>query len=345
MEEAELISIVVPMYNEEGNVRPLYEAIVKEFDELWCTFELIFVDDGSRDESVATVKKLHDSDSRVKLVRLSRNFGHQVALTAGLEAARGAAVVMMDGDLQHPPALIPDMIARWKEGYDIVYTVREETEGAGFMKRFTAASFYGLINRLVDTHIVPNAADFRLMDRKALNCLNSLRERNRFIRGLVSWIGFKQYAMPYTAAKRHSGVTKYSFTKMFAFAVDGIASFSTLPLRFSAAIGFVAAISGLPYALWAIYLKLFTDQSVSGWASMVVAVLFLGGVQLMTLGVIGEYVGRIYEEVKGRPLYIASETVGFDHPQASTKSNHDHVVEPTTNRPTEIAAGAAHTQS
>jgi dolichol-phosphate mannosyltransferase len=219
---------------------------------------------------------------------------------------------MMDGDLQHPPAMIPDMIARWKEGYDIVYTVREENEGASLFKKFSSASFYGLINNLVDTHIVPHAADFRLMDRKALDCLNSLRERNRFIRGLVSWIGFKQYAMPYTAAKRFSGVTKYSFGKMFAFAVDGIASFSTLPLRFSAAIGFVAALTGLPYAIWAIYLKLFTDESVSGWASMVVAVLFLGGVQLMTLGVIGEYIGRIYEEVKDRPLYIASETLGFD---------------------------------
>lgn len=345
MAEAELISIVVPMYNEEGNVRPLYEAIVREFDELWCTFELIFVDDGSRDASVATVKTLHDEDSRVKLICLSRNFGHQVALTAGLESARGAAVVMMDGDLQHPPALIPDMIARWKEGYDIVYTVREETEGAGFLKRFTAAGFYGLINRLVDTHIVPNAADFRLMDRKALNCLNSLRERNRFIRGLVSWIGFKQYAMPYSAAKRHSGVTKYSFTKMFAFAIDGIASFSTLPLRFSAAIGLVAAISGLPYAIWAIYLKLFTDDSVSGWASMVVAVLFLGGVQLMTLGVIGEYIGRIYEEVKGRPLYIASETVGFDVPEASADGDHNHPTGSTQNRPAEIAASAAQSES
>jgi len=309
--ETELISIVVPMYNEEGNIRPMYEAIVREFDELWYDFELIFVDDGCRDASAENVKKLHADDERVKLISLSRNFGHQVALTAGLEAASGAAVIMMDGDLQHPPALIPAMIERWKEGNDIVYTVREETEGAGLLKKFTAAGFYGLINHMVDTRIVPNAADFRLMDRKALDCLNSLRERNRFIRGLVSWIGFKQAAMPYKAAQRHSGVTKYSFTKMFAFAIDGIASFSTLPLRFAAVIGFIAAISGLPYGIWAIYLRLFTDGGEPGWASLVVAILFLGGVQLMSLGIIGEYVGRIYEEVKGRPLYITGEMVGF----------------------------------
>lgn len=312
MAENELISIVVPMYNEEGNIRPLYEAIVREFEELWHDFELIFVDDGSRDRSVETVKQLHESDSRVKLICLSRNFGHQIAITAGIENARGAAVVMMDGDMQHPPALIPEMIQRWKEGYDIVYTVREESEGASFFKRFTAAGFYRLINRMVDTHIVPNAADFRLMDRKAVDCLNSLKERNRFVRGLVAWIGFRQAAMPYVAAARFSGVTKYSFTKMFAFAIDGIASFSTLPLRFSAVIGFIAALIGVPYAIWALYARIFTDTVVPGWTSVVVAVLFLGGVQLMSLGIIGEYIGRIYDEVKGRPLYIAREMLGLE---------------------------------
>ncbi|TWU12627.1 hypothetical protein CA54_14510 [Symmachiella macrocystis] len=311
MEEAELISIVVPMYNEEGNVRPLYEAIVKEFDELWCTFELIFVDDGSRDESVATVKTLHDADSRVKLVRLSRNFGCQMAIFAGLEHATGHAVIVMDADLQHPPEIIGRMIELWKEGFEVVYTIREETEGIGFFKRLTSSAFSRLQRRLGATTLEPNVSDYRLMDQRVVKLIVAMRERKRFFRSMVEWVGFRQTGIPFVAAERFSGNTKYSYTKLIGLALDAVTSFSTLPLRLCTYVGFIAAVSVVPYALWAIYVRLFTEDSVHGWSSIIVAVLFLGGVQLISLGILGEYVGRIYEEVKGRPLYITSETCGL----------------------------------
>jgi polyisoprenyl-phosphate glycosyltransferase len=323
MYKSKLISVVVPVLNEQGNIPYLYRSLIEEFDQLWYDFEVIFVDDGSRDRSADIIRKLHANDPRVKLVSLSRNFGHQMAVTAGLESARGAAVIMMDADLQHPPAVIPEMIARWQQGFDVVYTVRKTTEGVGLFKRLTSAAYYRLINRIIDTRIIPSAADFRLIDRKVVNCLNGIRERSRFVRGLVTWVGFRQTAIPYVAAKRHAGTTKYSLGRMLSFAVDGITSFSTFPLRCSTYLGFLSALAGIPYAVWAIYLKLFTDATVSGWSSLIVAVLFLGGVQLIALGILGEYVGRIYEEVKQRPLYLVQETIGFDeHPVDS--NGHDH---------------------
>ena len=311
-ESRSLISIVIPIYNEEGNIRKLYQELLSEMEELWYDFEFIFVDDGSRDESAAIVKELHAADDRVKLVSFSRNFGHQMAISAGLEHARGDAVVMMDGDLQHPPSLVPEMIARWNEGFDIVHTIREDPARVGLVKRLTSKCFYRLINLMVDNKIVPSAADFRLLDRKVVACLNTMPERARFMRGLVTWTGFRQTALSYVAQERHAGTTEYSLRRMLSFAGDGITSFSTLPLRVSGYLGLLAALAGVPYALWAIYTKLFTDSAVSGWASLIVAILFLGGVQLICLGILGEYVGKIYEEVKGRPLYIARERVGFD---------------------------------
>ncbi len=310
MADTELISIVVPMYNEEGNVRPLYEAIAKEFDELWCTFELIFVDDGSRDASVATVKKLHAEDPRVKLVCLSRNFGCQMAIFAGLEHCRGDAAVVMDADLQHPPELIGRMIELWKEGFEVVYTIREQTDGIGFVKRATSSAFARLQSRLGATSLEPNVSDFRLMDRRVVKLVVSMRERKRFFRSMVEWVGFRQTGIPFVAAARHSGETKYSYTKLIGLALDAVTSFSTIPLRICTYIGFIAAVSVIPYALWAVYVRLFTNTIVPGWSSIIVAVLFLGGVQLISLGILGEYVGRIYEEVKGRPLYVASELCG-----------------------------------
>lgn len=314
----ELVSIVIPVYNEEGNIGAMYAALLQEIDSLWERFEIIFVDDGSVDRSALLIRELRNNDPRVKLIRFSRNFGHQVAITAGIENSRGSAVIMMDADLQHPPSLIPTMLRHWKEGYDVVYTVREDCVDAGFLKRFTAKAFYSLINRIVDTRIIPNAADFRLMDRKVVDCLNGMRERNRFVRGLVAWIGFRQFPLPYVADKRFSGKTKYSFRKMLSFAADGIASFSTFPLRVSAYVGFAAAVCGIPYAMWAIYLRVFTEEAVTGWSSLIVAILFLGGTQLMSLGILGEYVGRIYEEVKDRPFYIAQERLGIDEAKASS---------------------------
>lgn len=323
MAENELISIVVPMYNEEGNVRPLYEAIKDVFQDLWYEFELIFVDDGSRDASVENVKQLHREDPRVKLVCLSRNFGCQMAIFAGMEHAQGQAVVVMDADLQHPPELIGRMVELWKEGYEVVYTIREETEGISFLKRATSTAFSRLQSRLGATTLEQNVSDYRLMGRRVVDLVVAMRERKRFFRSMVEWVGFRQTGIPFVAAERHSGVTKYSYTKLIGLALDAVTSFSTVPLRLCTYIGFASAISVVPYALWAVYVKLFTEGGVPGWPSIIVAVLFLGGIQLISLGILGEYVGRIYEEVKGRPLYIAGDRLGFD---AQASSTEDHLV-------------------
>lgn len=311
MAENELISIVVPMYNEEGNLRPLYEAVREQFEDLWYEFELILVDDGSQDRSVEIAKELHERDPNVKLVALSRNFGCQMAIFAGLEHASGRAVVVMDADLQHPPELIPKMVELWKEDFEVVYTIREETEGLGFLKRLTSSAFSKLLSRLGATTLEPNVSDYRLMDRRVVDQIVSMRERKRFFRSLVEWVGFRQTGIPYVAAARHSGETKYSYTKLIALALDAVTSFSTVPLKLCTYVGFVAAVSVVPYAIWAVYVRLFTQKIVPGWSSIIVAVLFLGGVQLLSLGILGEYVGRIYEEVKGRPLYIPRESYGF----------------------------------
>ena len=277
---------------------------------------MIFVNDGSSDNSLAVLKRLRLRDERVKVVALSRNFGHQCCITAGIDHASGDAVIVMDADLQHPPELIPEMVARWLEGYQVVYTVREDAADTGLFKRWTSSAFYRCINAVSEVPIIPNAADFRLMDRTVVNCLTSMPERSRFLRGMISWVGFRQIGLRYVANPRHAGKSKYSIRKMISLAVQGITSFSSVPLRLSAYIGFATAISVIPYALWGVYAKFFTDQVVHGWASLEVSVLFLGGVQLMSLGVIGEYVGRIYTEVKGRPIYVADELIGFEAAQA-----------------------------
>jgi glycosyltransferase involved in cell wall biosynthesis len=277
---------------------------------------VLFVNDGSVDDSMSVLRQLAAEDPRVKVVGLSRNFGHQNAVSAGLEFASGDAVIVMDADLQHPPDLIPQMIAAWREGCQVVYTVREDDRRqTGWFKRWTSAAFYRLINALSDVPIAPGAADFRLIDRTVVDCLAAMPERSRFLRGMVSWVGFRQKAIRYRPNPRHSGRSKYSLRKMVALALQGITSFSSLPLRVSGFLGLFAALAGLPYALWAIYAKLFTDLVVPGWASLLVAILFLGGVQLMSIGVIGEYIGRIYTEVKRRPLYLTEELIGFEtHP-------------------------------
>lgn len=313
MEDRCLVSIVVPVFNEAGNLRPLYTAVRGEMEPLGLPYEILFINDGSRDDSMLILRQLARDDDRVKVVSLSRNFGHQPALSAGLEFARGDAVIVMDADLQHPPDLIPQMIAAWRAGHQVVYTIREDEKGrTGWFKRWTSAVFYKLLNAVSDVPITPGAADFRLMDRTVVDCLVSMPERSRFLRGMVSWVGFRQQGIPYRPHPRHSGKSKYPLGKMFGLALQGLTSFSSMPLRVSAYLGLAAALAGLPYAIWAVYAKLFTDLVVPGWASLLVAVLFLGGVQLMSIGVIGEYVGRIYIEVKRRPLYLAEELIGFD---------------------------------
>jgi dolichol-phosphate mannosyltransferase len=310
--EHESISIVVPVFDEAENLRPLYEAISRQLVPMGIPYEIIFVDDGSLDASIAVLRELHAADPRVRVMSLSRNFGHQNSISAGLEHAGGEAVIIMDADLQHPPELIPAMIARWREGYQVVFTVRQGDGDAGLFKRLTSAAFYKCINAVSEVPIIPGAADFRLMDRAVVDCLISMPERSRFLRGMVSWVGFRQTGLAYVASPRAAGKSKYSLGKMFGLAAQGITSFSSLPLRISGYVGFFAAVSVVPYAIWALYAKLFTNQTVSGWTSLLISVLFLGGVQLMSLGIIGEYVGRIFTEVKKRPLYVTKELVGFE---------------------------------
>jgi dolichol-phosphate mannosyltransferase len=306
------LSVVVPLYNEEGNVRPLIDRIVTILDRLPAqpTHEIVLVNDGSSDGTLAAIRDQMQRHPGIVLVSLSRNFGHQLAATAGIEIARGAAVVLMDGDLQDPPELIERFVERWKDGYDVVYAVRRTRKGESPFKLITARLFYRLIKRLTKVSIPVDTGDFRLMSRRVVEALRRSPERHRFLRGMVSWVGYNQIGVEYDRDERHSGVTKYPLPKMMRFAVDGITSFSEIPLRFASYLGFIASAVAFVYALLVIGFKLFSltpPGYTKGWASTIVAVLFLGGVQLMSLGILGEYIGRIYEEVKGRPLYLISE--------------------------------------
>ncbi|MBC8231138.1 glycosyltransferase family 2 protein [bacterium] len=307
-----LISIVVPVFNEEDNIHELYRRLKKVMIEHDYLYEVIFVDDGSEDKSLYLLTEMSRTDNRVKFISFSRNFGHQIAITAGMEYTLGDAVIVMDADLQHPPEVIPQMIAKWEEGFEIVSTIREDATGIGFFKKLTAFVFYKLINRISDTDIQANSPDFRLLDRRVINALKSMKERGRFVRGLVGWVGFNQIFIKFVADERYAGTTKYSLKKMFKFAFDGITAFSSFPLRISIHLGIAATVIPLPYAIYAIYIRLFTDIAAPGWASILVAIVFLGGVQLITIGIIGEYIARIYDEVKGRPVYIVKETAGFE---------------------------------
>jgi glycosyltransferase involved in cell wall biosynthesis len=305
-----VISIVLPVFDEEDNIGEMYEALTQQLVRLEEPYEIVFVDDGSRDQSLERIRELCLRDVHVKGVSLSRNFGHQIAISAGLEYAFGDAVIVMDADLQHPPSLLPEMIARWRGGHDVVYTIREGRDHAGPLKRWSASVFYGLLNRMCDIEIPSNTPDFTLMDRRVVDALRRMPERARFLRGLVRWVGFKQTGIPFVAAPRTHGTTKYPLSKMLRFSLDGVTAFSTVPLRLASYVGLFAAISGIPYALWAVYTRMFTDRAVEGWASVIVALLFLGGVQLLSIGIMGEYLGRVYEEAKGRPLYLTQELIG-----------------------------------
>jgi polyisoprenyl-phosphate glycosyltransferase len=305
-------SIVIPVYNEAEVLLLLYERLTEVMVRLGVPYEVIFVNDGSTDASLMLLRDLHAQDEHVKFVSLSRNFGHQAAITAGLDHSSGNAVMVMDADLQDPPEVIPELIAKWREGFEVVVAVRESRRGETAFKRGTAALFYRLLQKLTSTEVYLDAADFRLMSRKAVNALNTLRERNRFMRGLASWVGFRQTCVTFTRDVRHAGETKYPLRKMLRFALDGITSFSFFPLQLATYLGFGVSFISLVYVVYAIGLKLFTDELVPGWASVIVAILFVGGVQLITVGIIGEYVGRIYEEVKQRPLYFVDETAGIE---------------------------------
>jgi len=306
-----LISVVVPALNEERHLAELATRIGRQFDSGKYELEILIVDDGSTDGSVALLHCLHECDPRVKAIVLSRNFGHQIALTAGLEHAAGAAVITMDADLQHPPELIPQLITAWEQGNEVVYTVRKHTAGVGLLKRWTSWFFYRVFNAISRTPIPAEAADFRLLDRRVVDAFCRLKEHARFIRGLVSWSGYRQAAIPFVADRRQQGTSRYSWLKMVRFGLDAITSFSSVPLRAATFLGFLSAIVGLPYALWGLYAHFILHTTQEGWTSLLIIMLFLGGIQLICLGVIGEYLGRIYEEVKGRPLYLERESIGL----------------------------------
>jgi dolichol-phosphate mannosyltransferase len=307
-----LISVVVPLYNEASNVAPLLERIGAVVERLRAEYdyEIVLVNDGSTDATVAAARREMERRRNIVFATLSRNFGHQLAATAGLELARGDAVVLMDGDLQDPPELIEAFVKKWRQGYDVVYAVRRARPGESRFKLLTARIFYRIIKRLTKVAIPVDAGDFRLMSRRVVDALRRSPERNRFLRGMVSWVGFNQTAIAYDRDVRHAGRTKYPLTKMIRFAMDGIASFSDIPLRFASYFGFIVSAVAFIYAVYVIVSKVFNVRPLAytpGWASTIVAVLFLGGVQLMSLGILGEYLGRVYDEVKGRPLYLISD--------------------------------------
>ncbi|MDY0021420.1 glycosyltransferase family 2 protein [Arenimonas caeni] len=305
------LSIVVPCYNEAAVIGETVRRLQALCDSLPDTqAEMIFVDDGSRDATRVLLRGFAAQDQRIRVIGLARNFGHQLAVTAGIDAAGGDAVVLIDADLQDPPEVVAEMLARWREGYDVVYGTRTERPGESWFKLASARAFYRLLNRLSDVPIPLDTGDFRLMDRAVVEVLKAMPERDRFIRGMVSWVGFRQLALPYRRAGRFAGETKYPLRKMLRFAGDGILSFSTRPLQLSIGLGFLSAGLALLGMLYAVVVRLVTTGWVAGWAAIMVAVLFVGGVQLVSIGILGEYIGRIYHEVKRRPLYVTEEEIG-----------------------------------
>ncbi|HEY5268898.1 MAG TPA: glycosyltransferase family 2 protein [Anaerolineales bacterium] len=300
-------SIVAPIFNELDNLPELYRRVRDVMSATGGTWELVLVDDGSTDGSTERILELAKQDRHVRPVIFARNFGHQVAITAGWDYARGDAVVIIDADLQDPPEAIPDLITKWREGYEVVYAVRAEREGETWFKKTTAALFYRIVQRITDVKIPVDTGDFRLMDRKVVDVLKTMHERHRFPRGMSAWVGFQQIGVPYKRAARHAGVTKYPFKNMLKLALNAITGFSYFPLQLATYFGFAAAGLAIIAIPVVIIMRLAGQGAFLGQATTLIAVLFLGGVQLISLGVLGEYLGRIYDEVKGRPLYIVRE--------------------------------------
>ena len=305
------LSIVVPLRDEEEMLAALVGRLAAVLDELEGGWEVILVDDGSRDGTYGLAVELHGRDPRFRVLRLSRGFGHQIALSAGLDLARGQAVVTMDGDLQHPPEVIPELVARWEQGDEIVYAVMEERQGESRFKDWTARAFYRLLGRLSDIDVPTAAGDFRLVDRRALDAVRAMRESNRYLRGMFSWVGFRQSGVAYTSPPRAAGRSKYSPTRMARLATDAVIGFSARPLRLGLKLGFAVSVASILFGLSAIVSKLAGVFVVPGWTSIMVLVGVVGGIQLMVLGVIGEYIAHIFDEVKRRPLYVVSRAHGF----------------------------------
>jgi len=307
VESRKKIAIVIPAYNEEDNVEIAYKRLKEVLDFTNYDYELIFVDDGSKDNTLSKLLELYEKDKKVKVISLSRNFGKEIALSAGLDYVDADAVIPFDVDLQDPPEVIPKLIAKFEEGYDVVNAVRIKREGETFLKRFTSKAFYKIINILSDIEIPQDVGDFRLISKAALNAVKQIRERKRFMKGIFAWVGFKTTSVYYERAPRYAGKTKWNYFKLINLAIEGITSFSIAPLRLASLLGLFVSFVAFLYAMWIIIQKLVYGNPVKGYPSIMVAILFLGGVQLITIGIIGEYVGRIYEEVKQRPLYIVKK--------------------------------------
>jgi len=302
------LSIIIPIYNEAGNIQVLFERLRNVVRDMNMNVEYVFVNDGSRDNSIDLIKGLAKTNSEVHYLDFSRNFGHQVAVAAGLDYCTGKSAVIIDADLQDPPELIANLVSKWKEGYEVVYAKRRSREGESFLKKFTAKLFYRTLKRITSINIPVDTGDFRIIDRKVIDVLKKMPEQQKFLRGQISWIGFRQTYIEYDRDERHSGASGYTYKKMLRFALDGITSFSNLPLRFATITGFV--VSGIAFLLilYALYERLVTKNYVPGWASLMLAVLFIGGVQLISIGIIGEYISRMSSNIRNRPLYILRET-------------------------------------
>ena len=297
------VSVVIPCFNEKDNIDILYRHLSIVL-EAYPDYELIFVDDGSTDDTLETIRSVAEKDPRVRYISLSRNFGHQYALKAGLDHAGGDCVISMDADMQHPPELIPAMIEKWREGYEVVNTIRGDQKSLSASKKLSSGLFYFIINRLSSVEIKPGIADFRLLDRKVVDALKQFSENHVFLRGLIPWMGFRQTSVHFEPADRHKGTTKYTFTRMLRLALDGITSFSSRPLYLSISVGSIIAGIAFLYGIYAVYVHLFTDDALPGWTSITASVLFIGGIQLIMLGIIGIYLGKLFIENKKRPNYI-----------------------------------------
>jgi len=311
-----LISIIIPVLNEEKNIPILYDRLKKSLAGF--KYEIIFVNDGSWDQSQAIINSLNQKDTNLKLINLSRNFGHQIAISCGIDYAQGDAAIIIDADLQDPPEIIPSMIKKWQEGFDVVYAVRKAREGEGIFKKLSASIFYRLMRILSGTKIPLDTGDFRLISKKVILVLRRTREYQRFMRGLISWVGFPQCGIEFTRGKRFSGKTKYPLFSMIKFALDGILSFSLLPLRIVSIMGIATVAILLLLIIYSLY-RTITGHTVPGWASTTVIILFLGSIQLISVGIIGEYLGRVYEEVKRRPLYIIDSSLGIENQQEENR--------------------------
>jgi dolichol-phosphate mannosyltransferase len=316
-----LVSLVVPCFNEEAVIQETQrrlEALADSRPD--CRFEFIFVDDGSHDDTLTRLRQIVARDPRARVLVFSRNFGHQLAVTAGIDEARGNAVVLLDADLQDPPEVIAEMVSKWRDGWQVIYGVRAERDGESRFKLWSAHLFYRVLNWLSDTHIPLDTGDFRLMDRAVVEVLREMPERDRFVRGMVSWVGFRQMALPYRRAPRFAGTTKYPLRKMIRFASNGIISFSVRPLKLAMNMGLLCAGLACAGIVWALVARLATHNWVQGWTATIIAILFLGGIQLVCTGILGEYIGRIYMQSKQRPLYVIRERVETQRPDEVARS-------------------------